>query len=119
MTPDAPVTAAEVQRLAEGGTSLLELPDGSVEVTLPFLDRRKKPLQIGVYREKSKYVISDGGLVVESLGPDAQGEMLAKRFGLKMVDGYLVARAVEKDFAKKFWAMAQCVVAVDALGLPG
>jgi len=121
----------EVQRLMDqylawlkDRTTLREIHD-FVEVTTPYLDRHNDYLQFYVKNNKSGYVLTDDGYVIEDLRRSGCKLETAKRkdllkmtlngFGVQLEQDELVVHATKDNFNLRKHNLVQAMLAVNDL----
>ena len=122
----------EIQRLLDkyldwlrDKTVLREVNKEWIEVTTPYLDRHNDCMQIYVKREKSGFLLTDDGYVMQDLQqsgcsietPKRQDllKMTLNGFGVQLNDGALEVRASEDNFALRKHSLLQSMLAVNDL----
>ncbi|MBI4321324.1 MAG: DUF1829 domain-containing protein [Chloroflexi bacterium] len=121
----------DIQRLLEQyrawlkDKTTLRQVDGWVEITTPFLDRHNDYLQIYVRREDHRYLITDGGYIIQDLRSSGCDLDTSKRkalllqtvngFGVRFEKNELTIRASAENFAMRKHNLVQAMLAVNDL----
>lgn len=99
--------------------------NGACEITTPFLDRHNDFLQIYLFKEGDKYVLSDDGYILSDLrmsGVDINTEKrlsilqtILQGFGVKQNGFELQVRSSKRDLALHKHSLLQAMLAVNDL----
>ena len=106
-------------------THFNELSNGYVEITTPFLDRHNDYIQLYVKKENNRFVLTDGGYIINDLADSGCSVETGKRkmllnntllgFGIQNRNNHIYASASKENYPVVYNNIIQALISVDDL----